>query len=60
MYERINDLIDCIIFFEGGSIERDNVPWMIDQKKTPINSVQDYTGYVVVEQKFPSLSMIGI
>jgi len=47
-----------LIFFEGGSLERDNVDWMIKYKKPSIN----YCGveYEVLIDKFPSMSQIKV
>jgi predicted O-methyltransferase YrrM len=49
-----------IIVFEGGSIERDNVPWMLSKNKKQMNLVKDYVKYKVIDERFPSLSMIKL
>lgn len=46
------------ILFEGGSVERDNVEWMVKYNRTPINSIKDYTKYEVLNPKFPSISIL--
>ena len=61
MYEGCKNNIEngSIILFEGGSVVRDNVPWMIDLKKTKINDVKDKVNYKVLtpDQKY-SFSII--
>ena len=49
MYNGCKDNIKkgSIVLFEGGSTVRDNVPWMIDLKKTKINDVKDKVNYKV-------------
>lgn len=47
-----------VIVFEGGSEERDNVEWMVKYKAMPINMVQQYTNYEILNPDFPSLSII--
>lgn len=61
LYDATKDQIKngSIILFEGGSIERDHVDWMIKYNKIPINSVKEYTGYKVLNNHFPSLSIIN-
>ena len=44
------------VVFEGGSIERDNVEWMIKYNARPINSIKTLVQYTVVDSNFPSLS----
>ena len=46
------------IIFEGGSIERDNVEWMIKYKKQPINSIRPLIQYEIISDKFPSISKL--
>lgn len=46
------------ILFEGGSEERDQVQWMVNYNKTPINSIKHKVPYVVINDKFPSLSFM--
>lgn len=48
-----------VILFEGGSIERDNVEWMIKYGATSINSIKSIVNYKVINESFPSLSMIS-
>jgi predicted O-methyltransferase YrrM len=59
-YNVLKDKIEkgSIILFEGGSDERDNVEWMTKYKATPIQSIQSLTNYQVVNNNFPSLSVI--
>ena len=58
------DKVTQLIIIEGGSIERDNVPWMIKYKKMPIAkwlkdfcSKRDDIEYVTLEP-FPSITII--
>lgn len=46
-----------VVMFEGGSVERDNVEWMIKYNATPINSIKDKVNYEVIDSNFPSLSI---
>ena len=53
-----------IIFFEGGSAERDNIEWMIKYNKPPIKKALE-TNPIILEKyiyatylKFPSLTML--
>lgn len=46
------------ILFEGGSVERDNVEWMLKYNKQPINSVKPFVQYEVLSPKFPSISKL--
>ena len=61
MYEGCKNNIEngSIILFEGGSVVRDNVPWMIDLKKTKMNDIKDKVNYKVLtpDQKY-SFSII--
>lgn len=55
---KISHYFDCPILFEGGSIDRDSVQWMIDYKRTPIRSIiQKGLNYNVIDSRFPSLSL---
>lgn len=47
-----------VILFEGGTEERDNVEWMIKYNAKPITSVKSIVNYKVVNESFPSLSII--
>ncbi len=47
------------IIFEGGSLERDRVEWMRKFNSRTINSVKSLVGYTVINEKFPSLSIIN-
>ena len=47
-----------VMVFEGGSEERDNVEWMRKYKGMPINMIQQYTNYEILNPDFPSLSII--
>jgi hypothetical protein len=40
------------VIFEGGSVTRDNVPWMIDKNKTKINDVNVPFKVLTPEQKY--------
>lgn len=61
-----NSKIRCngIILFEGGSIERDNVDWMIKYKKPSIrdeissNKIINEFYSITTYEKFPSLTML--
>jgi predicted O-methyltransferase YrrM len=61
MYNGCKDNIErgSIVLFEGGTITRDNVPWMVDLNKTKMNDVKDKVNYKVLtpEQKY-SFSII--
>ena len=46
------------LIFEDGSVERDNVEWMIKYNKVPINSIQNVLKYKVLNPMFPSISII--
>ena len=46
------------ILFEGGSIERDNVEWMVRYNKQPINSIKSLINYNILSEKFPSISKL--
>ena len=41
-----------------GSIERDNIEWMVKYNATPINSVKNIVDYKLLNENFPSLSVI--
>ena len=50
-----------VLLLEGGSVERDNVDWMIRYNKKPINSyIKSIDKYFEIEiiNKFPSLTII--
>lgn len=53
-YKKIN----CDIIFEGGSLERDNCWWMKKFNKKPINSIKNKVNYKVLNDNFPSISLI--
>ena len=48
------------VLFEGGSVERDNVEWMIKYNKQPINSIKSVINYTIVDEKFPSISKLEL
>ncbi len=49
--------IESPILFEGGTVERDNISWMHDYAKVPINSLRgNGVDYSVVCEEFPGLS----
>jgi predicted O-methyltransferase YrrM len=54
MYEGCKNNIDqgSIVLFEGGSVTRDNVPWMITKNKTKINDVNVPFKLLTPEQKY--------
>jgi hypothetical protein len=54
MYEGCKSNIEqgSIVVFEGGSITRDNVRWMIDRRKTKINEVNVPFKLLTPEQKY--------
>lgn len=47
------------IIFEGGTPERDSVHWMKQYNKVPIESVKINTGYTVINNKFPGISIFS-
>jgi len=47
-----------VVLFEGGTVERDNVEWMIKYNKKPFSSIQQKVQYEIVNPMFPSLSKI--
>jgi len=54
-------LVNKALLLEGGSVERDNVDWMIRYNKKPINSyIKSIEKYFEIEiiNKFPSLTII--
>ncbi len=59
-YESLKESINSgsVVLFEGGSEERDNVEWMIKYGARPINSIKDIVNYKIVNETFPSLSII--
>lgn len=61
MYEGCKKNIEegSIILFEGGSVVRDNVAWMVDLEKTKINDVKEKVNYKLLtpNQKY-SFSII--
>ena len=59
-YNKLKKYIDngSSIIFEGGSIERDSIEWMIKYNATPINSVKNIVNYKLLNENFPSLSVI--
>jgi predicted O-methyltransferase YrrM len=60
-YESLNRFIEngSVILFEGGSIERDNIEWMIKYNAKPINEIKSIVNYKVINESFPSLSIIS-
>lgn len=46
------------ILFEGGSVERDNIEWMLKYNATPINSIKELVKYKLLNENFPSMSVI--
>jgi len=60
VYDATKSQIDTgsIILFEGGSLDRDNVDWMLKYNCTPINDIKSYVNYNILSNYFPSLSII--
>jgi len=48
------------ILFEGGTIERDQVEWMIKYNKPKINPLQPKINYKIINNRFPGLSGLNI
>ncbi len=48
----------AIVVFEGGSVERDQYSWMVDYGKRPINPLQEKFGFEVIDERFPSISLM--
>ena len=46
---------ECI---EGGSVERDNIEWMREFNKRPINPLQEQFGFEILDERFPSISIM--
>jgi len=53
-YDKLKGYTDYLVF-EGGSKERDEVKWMIDYKKKPIN--KSGIEYDILNPDFPSISI---
>jgi len=56
---------DALIIFEGGSIERDNVGWMLQYKKPPLREIfvdiaKSGKYNVSIIEEFPSLTILSI
>lgn len=47
------------ILFEGGTKERDETSWIKTFGFLPIESVKKETGYIVINEKWPGLSLIA-
>jgi predicted O-methyltransferase YrrM len=47
-----------VVLFEGGSEERDRVEWMLNYNKQPIQSTKQSTGYEILNNSFPSISVL--
>lgn len=47
------------IVFEGGSKERDSEEWMIKYNKRPINDINVLTNYTILNNQWPSISIIN-
>jgi len=56
---RKNIMDGSVLLFEGGSKERDEVPWMTQFRKTPIQSIRDDIPYKIIDERFPSMSMVN-
>ena len=48
------------ILFEGGTLERDNIEWMVKYNCRPLNSTKNITNYKVLNNNFPGISSINI
>ena len=48
------------ILFEGGTRERDENSWINTFGFTPIESIKEETGYHVLDERWPGLSLISI
>jgi predicted O-methyltransferase YrrM len=48
-----------IVVFEGGSVERDNVQWMREFNKRPINPLLKKFEFRILDHQFPSISIMG-
>lgn len=46
-----------VVVFEGGSVERDSVEWMLKYNKRPINPLQKEFGFEILDERFPSISV---
>jgi hypothetical protein len=60
LYDSMKRYNLAYIIFEGGSVERDQVKWMVDLNRHPINSIKDQVNYTVIDERFPSLSIIKL
>lgn len=49
---------DFPVLFEGGSVERDNCWWMSKYKKEPMNPHKDRIPFRILNETFPSISVI--
>jgi predicted O-methyltransferase YrrM len=61
VYELVKDYLiknNKTMIFEGGSIERDNIEWMVKYNKRPIVDIIKNIQYKVLNNNFPSLSII--
>jgi len=58
LYKTVKPYIDqgSVVYFEGGSHERDNLSWVIKHKLKKIE--ESGVPYEVVNENFPSLSLI--
>jgi predicted O-methyltransferase YrrM len=57
LHNRLNN--GSKILFEGGSVERDEIEWMKEYNKVPFNSIKERAGYTVIDNRFPSISMLN-
>jgi predicted O-methyltransferase YrrM len=48
----------AIVVFEGGSVERDNCEWMKKYNMPPINPLQEKFNFTILDDKFPSISLV--
>lgn len=56
LHEKIQN--GAVVIFEGGTIERDNVGWMLEYKKMPMHENIENIGYKILNSRFPSMSIM--
>jgi predicted O-methyltransferase YrrM len=59
-YESLQQQINkgSILVFEGGSEQRDQEEWMVKYNKLPFNNIKQITGYTILNENWPSISII--
>jgi len=60
VYLAVKDQVETgsTLVFEGGTKDRDKVPWMKKYHKQPIYPLKRKLGYTIVDERFPGLSFI--